>query len=513
MKGSNMLKDTWRRLPIEKKVRTFASAVLIMLMITAVFSLAVTHFSISDYGGILASNEAVQKTIDDLAAEEEKFRAFISERTDSNLDALHAAEEHTMTSIEALPDDYTVIGSERFARTWRIRNAYGSYCKLRDEVVEARNSDQSFIKKLYQVYSIQDYLDAYARRLLQKTVSDGSRRYLSKLPVFRSIPFILLNLCLLLAFVLFSLSQMMSESIVRPVKALSKEAREITENHFDTPDVKVENEDEIGELAETFNLMKASTGNYIATLKDNHRMTELLQKQELERIEMEKRLDANRLELMKSQINPHFLFNTLNMIGSMAELEDASTTERMIRALSSLFRYNLNTRDQVVPLQNEMKAAENYIYLQKMRFGSRIGYEEIVPDDRASLFIPSFTLQPLIENSLVHGIGHREEGGKVSLVVRHDEGFLVIRVEDNGVGIEPDRLDALRKQMDGRATGKIGIGLGNICKRVHLLYEGSTFTIDSQVGRGTAVVIRIPEKYTVSGGLPAQNEKEYTGGK
>lgn len=104
-------------------------------------------------------------------------------------------------------------------------------------------------------------------------------------------------------------------------------------------------------------------------------MTELLHKEELERVEMEKQLEAARLEFLKSQINPHFLFNTLNMISCTAKLEKAGTTEKMIASLSSLFRYNLKMSEQVVFLEQELKIVDDYIYIQKMRFGGRIRYE------------------------------------------------------------------------------------------------------------------------------------------
>ena len=102
----------------------------------------------------------------------------------------------------------------------------------------------------------------------------------------------------------------------------------------------------MGELVRAFNKMKRSTKGYIDTLKENHRMSELLHREEIERVEMEKQLSGARLELLKSQINPHFLFNTLNMIACMAKLEEAVTTERMISSMGSLFRYNLRPQSR-----------------------------------------------------------------------------------------------------------------------------------------------------------------------
>ena len=122
----------------------------------------------------------------------------------------------------------------------------------------------------------------------------------------------------------------------------------------------------------------------------------------MEKMELEKRLEAARMELLKSQINPHFLFNTLNIIACMARLEDASTTEKMITSMSNLFRYNLKTTEQIVPLEQELKVVKDYMYIQKMRFGNRIRYAYSIEVEEAVVRIPAFTLQPLVENAIVH---------------------------------------------------------------------------------------------------------------
>ena len=114
---------------------------------------------------------------------------------------------------------------------------------------------------------------------------------------------------------------------------------------------------------------------------------------------MEKQLSGARLELLKSQINPHFLFNTLNMIACMAKLEEAVTTERMISSMSSLFRYNLKTSEQIVTLARELKVVQDYMYIQQMRFGSRILYSCDLKVDAEQAMIPAFTLQPVVENA------------------------------------------------------------------------------------------------------------------
>lgn len=134
------------------------------------------------------------------------------------------------------------------------------------------------------------------------------------------------------------------------------------------------------------------------------------------------------LNLLKNQINPHFLFNTLNIIAGMANLEGAQTTEEMIRALGSLFRYNLKTPEEKVYLEQELKVISDYMFLQKMRFGDRITYQIDCQTDAEAVMIPTFTFQPLVENAIIHGLVSKEEGGRILIRIRERNGMIRMTV-------------------------------------------------------------------------------------
>ena len=279
-----------------------------------------------------------------------------------------------------------------------------------------------------------------------------------------------------------------------PLVMLAHNTRKIAKNDFSGRDVEVANKDEMGELVYAFNKMKHATEGYINTLKENNEMAELLHREEMEKIEMEKRLDAARLELLKSQINPHFLFNTLNLIACMAKLEEASTTERMITSMSNLFRYNLKTSEQIVPLEQELKVVQDYMYIQQMRFGSRIRYENSIEVDAKAVLIPAFTLQPVVENAIIHGLSKKEQGGKVFLRVWKREGILIISVADSGLGMSGEKCEDLREALKEHSTARVGIGLGNIYKRIHTMYRGGHVKLYSSEGHGTVVQLIIPQE-------------------
>jgi sensor histidine kinase YesM len=263
-------------------------------------------------------------------------------------------------------------------------------------------------------------------------------------------------------------------------------------------DIQVSNRDELGELVDSFNRMKHATRKNIQTLEENQQLAEQLHKEALERAEMEKRLETTRMDLLQSQIKPHFLFNTLNTISGMAELEDAEKTDSMIRSLSRLFRYNLHTTDQFVSFSQEPEVVRDYLYLQQMRFGDRVQYELPDPSDPqassfGSIMVPVFPLQPLVENAVIHGIAKKEQGGRITISTEQTDDAFKIRVADTGVGMDPDTLDGLMSALRGEPSDvHVGIGIGNLYKRLETLYGPDSMRISSTAGEGTQVDITIP---------------------
>ena len=495
-----MFKRQWWRMSIDRKVQSFAAVIVFIILVSAGFAMFTMNYSLRDYGQLLDENRACQSFMKAMEEEGLAFDGYVSAGTESARDTLEKAIHRTERAIDALPFDYEIIGAERYTRTWNIRNAYQQYAAFRDEMLSDSMNRTGFLKHLNEYNQREDYLEQYSRRLLQLTVEAGSSAYTEKLPLFRVLPFIFINFTLIMLVIVVEMGSVMKESIAKPVRELSQEAQRIARSDFSGEDIHVENRDDLGELVSIFNDMKHAMEENIQTIQENHRMTELLQQEKLENSEMEKRLNANRLELLKSQINPHFLFNTLNMIGSMADLEDAPTTEKMTQSLAQLFRYNLNTREQIVPIDMELRIAENYMYLQKMRFGSRIQYQVNTPEDVSHIRIPSFTMQPLVENAIVHGLSKKEQGGTVSVTVTEDptSEIVTLLIEDDGLGIAEERLSALNARMhnpEENKTARIGIGLGNIYCRIRTLYpEGGDLSIDAEEGVGTRITLTIPQE-------------------
>ena len=489
------LHERWLSFTLKQKIQTFAAMVILIIALSIVFNVVVLDFALNGFNRILEDNS---RCYDYQTAMEDEARAFtnyVRDMSGDNQKLYLAACEKTRRVVGALPFDYERIGMERYSVTWSIRNGYENYRKRREEVVNLTNGTGRLtedVGELYEVYRMQGYLSDYGRRLVRSTLQDGSAAYYAKVPALSKLPFGILILALISVLVTFYLSRVMHRDLVAPVVRLAREFGKNAKNDFNGEDLAVDNRDEMGELVSAFNKMKHWARRYIIALKEKNEMTALFHKGEMERLEIEKRLDATKLELLKNQINPHFLFNTLNMIGCMAKLEDADTTGRMIESLGNLFRYNLKTPQSEVLLGKELRIVGDYMYLQQMRFGSRIHYDIQCLADAERIMIPTFTLQPLVENAIIHGLSKKEEGGKIRIRIWQQGGKLLLTVADTGAGMSEERLREVREALKSSREGVVGIGIGNIYQRIHQMYTGGEFCIYSKEGRGTAICLSIP---------------------
>jgi two-component system LytT family sensor kinase len=203
--------------------------------------------------------------------------------------------------------------------------------------------------------------------------------------------------------------------------------------------------------------------------------------------EQERLLLHARMEALQNQINPHFLFNTLNSISSLVRF-DPETAREVISKLATILRRLLSTGEAFSPLREEFDFIDNYLDIEVVRFG-RDKLHVVKDLDPASLdvIVPSMLLQPLVENSIKHGLATKVEGGSIYLRSRVSDSKLIIEVEDDGVGMGSAPLSA-----SGAWKG-VGIGMANVSERLQVLYgDTARMTIDSQQGKGTLVRIRLP---------------------
>jgi sensor histidine kinase YesM len=209
------------------------------------------------------------------------------------------------------------------------------------------------------------------------------------------------------------------------------------------------------------------------------------QRRELLSTKLEANLNRTRLQLLKMQLHPHFLFNTHNAISELIH-NDPNTAERMLTTLSDLLRISLDKLEvEEVPLQQELEFVEKYIQIEQMRFQERLKFKMNIDSDTLDAIVPNMILQPLIENAVKHGITPLKKGGTVELSAYKKKNQLHIKVSDDGVGL-PDG--------EGKFVIK-GIGLSNTKARLlHLYKDKQSFEINPNNEKGFVVLLKIPFK-------------------
>jgi len=203
--------------------------------------------------------------------------------------------------------------------------------------------------------------------------------------------------------------------------------------------------------------------------------------------EQERLLLHARMEALQNQINPHFLFNTLNSISSLVRF-DPEMAREVISKLATILRRLLNTTETFLPLRDEFEFIDNYLDIEVVRFGrDKLRVVKELEPASLDVVVPSMLLQPLVENSIKHGLATKVEGGSIYLRSRISKSRLIIEVEDDGVGMGAAPLQ------ESSSWAGMGIGMANISERLHVLYGNTArMTIDSQQGKGTLIRIRLP---------------------
>ncbi|MDN7246128.1 sensor histidine kinase [Planococcus shenhongbingii] len=292
---------------------------------------------------------------------------------------------------------------------------------------------------------------------------------------------LLITACLLLFTYLFSIS------ITRPVQQLTKAANELAKGHFDQP-IKVDSNDEISFLAKTFDHMRGNINTLILEIQKKAQLERELQESKL-------LLQESQLRNLQNQINPHFLFNTLNTLSKKAYLDGAEETSDLLVSVAGLLRYNLKRMDRAVSLYEEVYVLQQYIDIQKARYSDRLQFHAEIEESSLGFQIPGLTLQPLIENAVIHAIEPEEDGGQIWFRIQEVEDEIWIEIADDGQGMDEEKQRQLLEQAvvskEGHSTG---IGFSNVLKRLQLFYGRENLVeIDSGIGKGTKITLKLPK--------------------
>lgn len=477
---------------------------IIMLAASLLTTMRLSYYSVNNLGDSYKSNSELTHFSQAVTTTEKAMEDYVSYRTFESIDAYY----NSRTKVEDYYDKFPEFPSrnEVAHKEYIVHQLTEAFLYYSNLAISARraNNENELQKNFNYAMDSYNYLLSQILELNNLQLQQNAKRYddnQSKILISNTLSIVFfLVFSLMIFFVLY----FTITSIMEPLVEISDVAHKVARRNFDIPLFNRTTNDEIGTICTAFDRMIISIREYIDTIWEKARTEAELKEKE---IEMQALYTDAQLRALQNQINPHFLFNTLNTGAQLAMMENADKTCYFIEQVADFFRYNIQQQSRTVSIDEELALVDNFVYIMKVRFGNRLSFEKVIPSGSFPQQIPSMTLQPLVENCIKHGLKNTK--GKVRLEVLDEEKYIVISVSDNGEGMPEETRQAVfdavasgttrlaSNVLDDNSTHN-GTGLISVFLRLRLqFHRDDLFDItDADVStekHGTKFIIRIPK--------------------
>ncbi len=494
-----LIKNKWYCLNIRAKLITvFMSTFVVVLMLNVYMYININSIT-REIDKVYMSNVKLNQLIDTLSSVQNSMTEYLNTKNSESLQYYYFWEQNYTKQIQDLNTD--IIDNNRLLMEKNIKNMSENYLKITNETMQAKRSRNiEKYKKYYQeATELFNNINTYTYSLNNGQFKYNSQNYQRSLSSLQYLEVIMTMF--ILAAISFSILviYLLTYNITNPLTELAKAADEIAKGNFQVSLVKIYALDEVGVVSKAFNHMIMSIQDYIDRIKVNLEIENMMKEKELI---MEGHLKDAQLKYLQAQINPHFLFNTLNAGAQLAMMEGADTTCVFIENMADFFRYNIKKINEDATLEEELRLVDNYIHILNVRFVGEIHYKKYVEESVLQVRVPSMILQPIVENAVNYGIRDIDWEGIIELKVYQENNLIIICISDNGMGMSQSKIQAILQGKDkGENDSKSsnGIGLNNVINRLKLYYnQEDVFEIRSKgYKQGTQVIIYIPLDNTV----------------
>lgn len=496
-----------KRILRKKLLRSIRTKMIVVFMmttvltgITALFIIRTSDNLIQKMDDMFSANVQVEEFVSIMESVNTHLNNYlVTDDSDSVLN-YHKQKDIFSAKAKSMFDESRGVYTEDDLIYKDILYMVGSYLDEADAAVEARrmNDADEYIARYVEANRIMGYIKKYADRLNLSNLDVNTRQYLGMsddLNMLLTTNIILITAVIVLnSVVIFYVTY----NLTNPIKKLAHSAEEMSKGNFDADDVEVFSQDEISVMANAFNAMKHSIKQYIKELHDKADTEAKLFEQQIENLEMQALLDDAELKALQMQINPHFLFNTLNAGMQLAMIEGADRTSGFLDDIAKIFRYNVKSLSRVVKIKEEIDMVRAYSNLFRIRFGDTIQFEYDIDCSLLDMEVPPLIIQPFVENATIHGFGNLEEGGVLKISLTQRNGGACIGIEDNGEGMSQSTVGKIlschrfQSEKSGHTTG---IGIYNVIQRLKLFFNiDDVIEIKSKLGKGTSIYLKIPDK-------------------
>jgi sensor histidine kinase YesM len=488
-------------LGLKKKNLSIGTRLILLFIITSAIIFFVNMFTyinvnkaMESIGGVYISNAELNKLTDVLSSVQRHMYEFLDTRSSDALKNYYQSAENYRNLIEQLNDEISDDNVKLMER--KIRNMSDNYLDLTYKAIQAKRGRNvsKYTENFSAAKELYEYIKLNIFSLNNQQFKDNSKIYELNLASLKYIEVIGVSIIILVSVINVLLIIIMTKNITNPLRRLAVAANQVAGGNFSIELKESDNNDEIDVVSKAFNKMTISINEYINQIKENMEYESRLKENELL---MKNHLKDAQLKYLQAQINPHFLFNTLNAGVQLAMMEGAEKTSVFMEKTAEFYRYNTKKLNEDARLEEEIEIVHNYIYIMNVRLAREINFTEDIDRELMDIRLPSMILQPIIENALSYGISDIEWEGKIILSIYRQDDKIQISIKDNGKGIEEDIIkDILNENSIGEHQTKTtsGIGLKNVISRLKLYYgrEDVISIISKGANTGTEVTLHIP---------------------
>ena len=485
------MKINLRKLSLQGKMSSiYILANLLVFVVTLILLSGINSMS-HDMDMVYQDNLHLNELSAALTDVQDSMTDYLNAKTSDSLEEFYRNEQTYSQMVLELNDDITGISFGRMERS--IKHMSEKYLDIVGQTIEAKRGRnvEKYRVRYENATQMYDYINTYIYSLNNEQFKSNSENYSELSKAFRS--FETVSMLVLFVVIVGNVVVIvrLTGTIISPLKNLAASANEVAKGNFDTELIEVQAEDEIGVVTGAFNQMVISIRQYIERIRQSMETERAMKEKELM---MEAHLKDAKLKYLQAQINPHFLFNTLNAGAQLAMMEGADRTYEYVQNMAEFFRYNVKKGNDTVTIREEMELVDNYIYILNVRFSGDIHYEKKVDKLLLNVEMPSMILQPIVENCVNHGIREMDGEGRIWLSVYRVDDVVCISIKDNGIGMSRETIDEI---MSGTyrdkelAAGSNGIGMDNVIARLKLFSESDNVMsiISEGENQGTEVII------------------------
>jgi Putative regulator of cell autolysis len=487
----------WNGFSLKKKILSAVALTSTVLFLVNIFMYWQVHQSLQRVDQVYVSNVGINELSDTFSEIHHDMYIYLLVKSSNALEDYYKSEEKYRNLLTSLNNQ--VVDNELLILEKNIYEMSQTYLELTNEAVKAKRGRnvEAYKQKYEEAEEIYNYINTHIYNLNNRQFQDNSENYKIMLTSLRYLEILSMSILLLATVINIMLLMQITSNIIAPLGKLAKRADEVAAGDFNMPALSTNSNDEVGVVTSAFNKMVQNIKEHIQATKEGMEKEQKMMEQKLL---METHLKDAQLKYLQAQINPHFLFNSLNAGAQLAMMEDAEKTCLFIERMADFFRYNVKKSEEDATLAEELEVVDNYIYILNMRFLGDICYTKQVDESLLDVMIPSMVLQPLVENAIQHGIRDVEYKGVVHLEVTQTKEHIQIAVKDNGKGMTKECIQQILTKnynVNDKEESSTGIGIDNVMNRLELYYQkkGGIFTIQSDgKGKGTAIIIRISKE-------------------